>query len=366
MIFEFRDSRDFVRATRPNQELPDDDFEHIRQNNAGAYLNNNELSVRDIGRIGAAVIVLNQEAIENSYQRERQRGTALGYADFHHDIVVHEQQHADNHLYLRPFATGELRHQAAGLLEQFHKELEKVSQQIRDIVMKEANRQQINLEDFKVESYQSNQLIDRLPSADRAIIKQSLAEIVGLFETTETTVIELLDRENIEMIVKEELLAFATSTTEHTQLSRHLSPYLEQIVEMLSDARTMFTELYLYLPKRLWEEVGFEFRPPHPFAILIGGAELAQKSDAFARRFAHLDGQVQAVIDFYIEQTQLGAALLEKAETEGMREQFLPLLISQPLERWPRLLDEALRRSEVTRQGQNNASATLKKKEEHG
>lgn len=160
------------------------------------------------------------------------------------------------------------------------------------------------------------------------------------------------------MFIKEELLAFSTSITDHAQLCHRLSPYLESSIQVFTKARKMFSDLYFSLPKRFWEEVGFEFRPPHQLAVLIGGADFVQKQAAFERRFAHLEEQLDAVIDFYAEQTQLGAALLEKAETEGLREQFLPLLISQPLERWPRLLDEAKRRSGVASTAQKASSAT--------
>ena len=317
------------------QELPSSAEIGLPQ---GAYLGDtrkigsNEVSLR------GGIILINKDEII-------QRGSVEVEA-----VIKHEQQHSENSLYLRPdmIRESELSEHIYPLAEEMTKWVSSLEDMCR-VVLQDTSDQLKGeyVSTTKFQKEYAGALSDDHKEAMRTFFDSSIEYLADTLESLTQT----FTRGSIETVIKEELLAFWVSGTENDEIDEILPHYIFALKKQMADIVYTFEQMLLkYYPDALLEEMNLkDTKKKRVFDMYMG--ELSEGRDEDDTLFKHLNEKVFQPFDQLSEKASEGVvAGLEqlKALDEldarvdwDAKERLTPILISQPIDRWERIIKQA-------------------------
>ncbi|MBU1033136.1 MAG: hypothetical protein ABII13_04270 [Patescibacteria group bacterium] len=243
-------------------------------------------------------------------------------------VVRHESQHAENSLYCRPLVDTFLSSGAA--IKDIAASLGEGDRSIKEVQSKD--------EDAQIAFV--NKLIEKLHKQLDAFYKK-------------------LEKSGVEATVKEELLAFYLSGTQNSEIEDIFTLYINGAKESFITACTGLDILLSRMPPNILKTLAIN---PGALKSRVMFADLAKVAGRLANTNAESDDPAEALrIEFakklsglsgkWNEAMKNGLDILKSVDEYDtshqtkLRETLLPLLISQPLERWEWIVSSAIKES---------------------
>lgn len=286
--------------------------------------------------ISSSVVMVNAEAADHrAYEGQRaafqeQFLSTKEAAIF--AVLTHERQHVINHLFLRPYEQASERYQQA-----------RTEVSNRTFAVLEVSEE---LEtDLKQEAISAKTL---------AKVKQAVEVAADDLERQLFAMLPDFSKHAQENTIKEELLAFYLSDTKPSEVKKSLPGYIQGCESRNLDVLFHFrSELNQKLPPAVLERIGIVARAGEYDESMTEAQRQARaqqvNADWLSQRFAPVYERLRLMGQELMQQVANGLTQLERllpsddALPSKELRTLMPILITHPLDRWPWIVDQALR-----------------------
>lgn len=307
----------------------------------GVFMGHPNIAIEGIGSLSEAVIIVNLSGIQ-----ERDTHKLAG-------VIRHEQQHAINSLYERPTRTPEQTFHAAQAatkqLQTWMEDLKMITKDVVEVMEKPENQWKavFEREEF-FQTYLSAQARERL--------KQFFPQALERMEQLIKDFVDEIEKSAIETTVKEELLAFYLSGTKNEEIEDILPKYVITIQSQVAAILNSFEQLLLTsFPDDLLTEFGMQKlagrRLIGSFATQFGESTILDEQDVINQRLWKIILQrTRAFAEKAKRQVEQGLSYFKRVEERerqygvSLQKTLIPMLISQPMERWRWIIAQAEKR----------------------